>query len=268
MARVNFTTHPEASRDRINYWVEDKTENVIKNLIPAGGITPLTKMVIVNAVYFKGEWYHMFDGASTVKDSFRVATGDVRKVDMMKIKTELFYGEDPNLGAQIIELPYSSGDFSMLIFLPFKTNTVDDVVNKLTPKSFMDGVSQMLEANVLLRMPKFKLEDEHDMVKVLSEMGVKDLFGNADLSGYTDEPMSVSNVIHKAVIDVNENGTEAAGSTAIIMSRTSRILGDVTMTVDKPFVFVIRDNNQNVILFMGVVNNPEGEKARSGLKYF
>jgi len=245
-------TITELSRKIINTWVEEQTNNKIKDLIPQGMITPLTRLVLTNAIYFKGTWAIQFDPTDTKKQDFRVNSEKTVQADMMSLTEEEFnYTETDDL--QILELPYKGDELSMLILLP-KEN-----LNKieLTLENLEQWRSSLRERELNIYIPKFKFETKYFMSKDLKEMGMPTAFGEgADFSGMTgDKKLFISQVIHQAFVEVNEEGTEAAAATALTMVE-SAVTKPTLFKADHPFIFIIQQKETGNILFIGRVNDP------------
>ena len=261
VTNLDFKQDPEGSRIIINDWVEEKTNNKIKDLIPSGLIDSMTRLVLTNAIYFKGEWVKQFNEDATQEQNFRVSSSDGVKVQMMqRIDNESIfnYAEDDKL--QILEMPYSGEDLSMLIFLP-KNDDMKALENSITIKKLTEWRANLEKKRVDIFIPKFKLETKYFMAQDLMEMGMPSAFVSADFSGITGKKdLFISNVIHQAFVEVNEEGTEAAAATAVIMPLTS--IGSEpgpqipTFRADHPFIFIIQQNDTGNILFMGRVDNP------------
>jgi len=261
---LDFSAAPEESRSTINQWIEEKTEKKIRDLLPQGSITPLTRLVITNAIYFKGTWARQFDANLTRDEDFTTSTGQVKKVRMMQDRGEeakYWYGETTDL--QYIELPYfqkTGKPLSMVVLLP-KGNDLRPAEDALSESNL-----SVLKANAHYRQaevqfPKFRVESGYEMTKPLSAMGMRTAFipGSADFSGMDGtHELFISNVFHKAYIDVNEEGTEAAAATAVVLQLRAAPAGDniPVFRADHPFIFLIRDNESGAILFLGRVSDP------------
>lgn len=263
MAFVDFRTNSEYARLGINKWVEDQTNGKITELIPPNSIGPLTKMVVVNAVYFKKDWLHQFDAQLTRPQRFTVSFNEETIVDMMKLKGNFLYGVSEALQCTALEIPYSGKDLSMFILLPhgqfLGLEGLDNLVRQLTQERFQELLDLMYSVDVEVSLPKFRIEDSFELSNALQSLGVQQLFdaGKADLSGFTGtRDLSVSSVRHKAFIDVNEQGTEAAAATSILVSRTARPAQPAAFTADRPFLFLIQDKLSKTILFTGTVVRP------------
>ena len=245
------------SANTINSWVEDKTKNKIKDLVPSSALSSYTKLVLTNAIYFKGTWIQQFDKSKTEEEDFKITDFEKVEVNMMHIgeKEEFIYSENEDL--QIIELPYKGEKLSMLILLP-KENDLKPIEDMLTAEKLNELKSEMYSTDVIVSIPKFTFETKYFMVDNLKNMGMHDAFGNADFSGMDGtKELYISNVIHQAFVDVDEEGTEAAAATAVVMGITSIAPKPVKIFyADHPFIFIIQENETGSILFMGKVVNP------------
>lgn len=253
----NFITEPEKARNNINSWVEDKTNNKIKNLLKPSAITNETRLVLVNALYFKGPWDKQFNEKNNTIDDFQIRPEVFNKVTFMNTTLSTWYYEDKY--AQIVDIPYSDSKFSLMIIMPKSFFKLRRFENKIfNYEYYMNYNANKVRKGVKLSIPKFDIESDFDLNETLIKMGVKDAFsGSADFSGITSkEQLVISNVIHKAKIIVNEEGTEAAAATAVIMRKTSMLLDEVKFKVNKPFIYILRNNENNCIYFFGKVVSP------------
>jgi serine protease inhibitor len=256
---VDFKAAAEKARSDINSWVEKKTKDKIKDLIGPGMIGPLTRMVLANAIYFKGAWEAQFDSQQTKDTPFWVTDRDSVLVRMMhKGNHEAGYNE--NESVQCLELPYAGHDQSMILVLPKRGNDLERVEKDLSVKKVDTLISRLHETTVDIFLPKFRTTQEFILNDALYACGMTDAFGgNADFSGMTGKKdLSISAVIHKAFVEVNEEGTEAAAATAVVMRAmaTREPPRPVVFRADRPFLFLIRDNLSGSILFMGRIANP------------
>jgi serpin B len=247
----------EEARQTINTWVEKNTHDKIKDLIQPGVLDSLTRMVLTNAIYFKGNWALQFDQKMTFDGDFWTSATDKVKAPLMNEHGQFNYMENDTL--QAVELPYTGKGVSMIVLLPRKRDGLGALEEKLTAKSLAEWTGAMRPVNDLaVTLPKFKMTTQFELNKVLEAMGMKDAFGpNADFSGMGGEPglLYLTHVIHKAFVDVNEEGTEAAAATAVVASRAPGPPRP-TFRADHPFVLVIRDNKSGAILFMGRLVKP------------
>jgi serpin B len=253
---LDFITESENSRVTINDWVSDQTEGRIKNLIPPGAIDALTRLVLTNAIYFNAAWEHPFNEKMTADGSFYLLDGGQVTVPMMK-QTESF-GYTEGEGYQAVELPYDGNELSMVILLP-EAGQFEAFEEGLQSQQVSDIISGLQSTEVALTVPKFEFDSDFSLKDTLAEMGMPIAFsGGADFSGMTGNPeLAISEVLHKAFVSVDEAGTEAAAATAVIM-RLTAVPGEssVNVTIDHPFIFLIRDIETGAILFVGRVLNP------------
>ncbi len=263
LTNLDFINKPEESRLTINKWAEEKTEEKIKNLIPAGMIDPLTRLVITNAIYFKGTWVKQFDKNNTYEADFITSSGESVKVWMMQRTDEdAIYGYTENDEFQMLKMPYEhecGKELSMIAVLP-KDNDLRAVEETLDADKLAETEESLETQQVLVYFPKFRLETEYTLSETLKEMGMPTAFSAAaDFSGMGTTDLFISDVVHKAYVDVNEEGTEAAATTAVVMKLTA-VIEDESVPVfraDHPFIFLIQDNETGNILFMGRISNPE-----------
>jgi serpin B len=258
---LDFMSQPDASRERINTWVEDKTNNKIKDLLPAGSITPDTKLVITNALYFKGTWVNQFSKDRTKVDKFVLPTGKSVDVQMMQTFQAEGYNYAEYGRMQFLEMPYkhnSRNELSMLVVLP-KGQSLAETDTYLAGHGLSDVKSKLISQNVMVYLPKFRIETTYSLVNNLKAMGMPQAFSsNADFSGMDGRgDLSISDVRHKTYIDVDEEGTEGAAATEIGW----RAMGvnytpPTVFRADHPFIFFIQDKETGAILFMGRVMNP------------
>lgn len=258
---VNFANDAEKARRVINKWVADKTREKIKDLIKPGVLDSLTRLVLTNAIYFKGDWARKFKEENTGDAPFYVTKKQTQEVPMMYQKGRFNYVEED--GVLILELPYKGEDLSMVVLLP-KVDGLAELEESLTAKQLEEWLGRLHRCEVAVYLPKFKMTSEFSLAKILAGMGMGDAFSlpPADFSGMTGEKdLFISHVLHKAFVEVNEEGTEAAAATAVPMTLGSPMPVPV-FRADHPFVFIIRDNRTGGILFMGRVMNPQPEGAK------
>ena len=253
---LDFVAQPEESRKTINSWVEEKTNDKIKDLIPQDSINDLTRAVITNAVYFLGNWTVQFDENLTKEDDFKVSEQKTVKVPMMNVEQNFNYGSTDDL--QILQMSYKGDDLSMLVLLP-KDNDLSSLEKKLTVENLNQWKSNLMKKQVNVFLPKFKLETTYSLNENLVKMGMPSAFDSelADLSGIDGKKdLYVSGVFHKAFVSVDEKGTEAAAATGIVIGTTSAGSLPEIFRADHPFIFIIQDDRTGLILFMGKVVNP------------
>jgi serpin B len=258
ISTLDYRKDSEGSRKTINGWVEEKTEQKIVNLLKPGMINPLTRMVLVNAIYFKGDWLSKFDKKTTQEAQFFLLSGDVMKAPLMTIRQNYGYSDFPD--AQILELPYAGQDVSMLVVLPKKKDGLPELEKNLSQERLQEWTVSMRKREIIVYFPRFKAISEFRLDQALASMGMSDAFdpGKADLSGMDGKKdhLFIGMAIHKAYVDVNEEGTEAAAATAVGIRTTSMPAPPPVFRADHPFLFVIRHNSTGAILFMGRVVNP------------
>ncbi|MDD9868121.1 MAG: serpin family protein [Candidatus Campbellbacteria bacterium] len=256
---LDFVGATEESRKTINSWVEKQTNDKIKNLFPEGSLDQLTRLVLTNAIYFKGSWDEQFDKSLTREEDFYVNADNVVQVKMMrKEEEELFkYTETDN--AQIIELPYKGKDLSMLIFLPKEKDGITSLENSLSIQNINEWRKNLQTQEVYVYIPKFTFNARYSLNNTLSKLGMPTAFtpGAADLSGIDgSKNLYIGSVVHQAFVDVNEEGTEAAAATGVSVSLSGASPPPPIFRADHPFIFVIQENKEQNILFLGKVVNP------------
>ena len=255
--QLDFANQTENSRTSINIWVENNTQQKIKDLLPRGSIKNNTRFVLTNAIYFNGKWETQFDKELTKDRNFTTEMGTIVSVPMMFQESKQKYAEVDNI--QILQLPYTNNDLAMTILLPRK-GEMAQLEKSLTTDAIAKWQNQLREQKINIYIPKFKTESSYDMITPLMELGVKDLFDSkADLSGINGRnDLFVSGIFHKAYIDVYEEGTEAAAATAVVGSLKSSIQpSPVEFIADHPFIFMIQDTSNGSILFMGKIADPK-----------
>jgi len=257
LQQVDFADNPEGVRSIINEWVEEKTKDKIKDLIRQGTLDRLTRLVLTNAIYFKGKWASQFKPAQTRHEPFILLTGEKKDVPMMNQTADFNYMETTEL--QGLEMPYVAKELSMIALLPKKLDGIKDLDEELTDENISRWLGQFRTREVRVSFPKFKMTSEFGLADVLRSMGMTDAFmpDKADFSGITgNKDLFISAVVHKAYVDINEEGTEAAAATAVTMKATSVGPAMPVFRADHPFIFLIRDNHSGSILFIGRVMNP------------
>ncbi len=253
---LDFEAAPEEARETVNEWVSQETEGKIKDLIPRGGINPLTRLVLTNAIYFNAAWRHPFEKEQTEDGPFYPLAGGEVTVPMMQ-QTEKF-GYVKGEGFQAIELPYVGGRTSMLILLP-DAGAFEAFETSLDAERMGAVVQGIERRNMVLTMPKFTFETRLDLAQILADMGMESAFdpGAANFSGMNgDRELFIQGVLHKAFVAVDEAGTEAAAATGVVVGITAMPEEPIEVTVDRPFIFAIRDIETGAILFLGRVTNP------------
>lgn len=255
---VNYKKDTEKVRLQINEWVENKTMEKIKNLIQPGYLDPLSRLVLVNAIYFKGKWLFQFDKENTQDAPFWSTPEKCDTVPMMHQKAKFGYDERDSL--QILELRYKGEDISMFIILPMEKHGLDQVQKNLTAQNLTEWTKYTSTKEVVIFLPRFSMTSSFDLTKTLQAMGMKDAFakGKSDFSGMDGKKkwLYIDAVVHKAFVDVNEEGTEAAAATAVMMRTLAIPVPPPVVRADHPFLFVIRENSKGNILFVGRMVNP------------
>lgn len=252
---LDFQSAPEQSRITINNWVSDQTESRIKDLIPEGSIDFLTRLVLTNAIYFNAAWKLPFQPEATTNGPFHLINGGDVTVPMMKQTENFGYAKSGNYLA--VELPYDGDELSMVILMN-DGGKFSDFENTLKSPAVKAIIDELKNTRVALTMPKFEFESEFGLKATLMGMGMEEPFrDSADFSGMsTQSDLHIDDVVHKAFVSVDEAGTEAAAASAVIVGTTSMPPEPVTVTLDRPFIFLIRDIKTGTILFIGRVMNP------------
>jgi serpin B len=248
--------NPEAAAQIINDWVAEQTANKIRNLISPNLLTPLTTLVLVNAIYFKGNWASQFDPALTRDEPFWTAPDEQVPTAMMRQTARFNYAE--RQGLQILELPYSGDDLSMLILLPQQKGGLIELEDRLTAANLTNWTKNLQPTSVQVLLPRFKITFPCELSETLKSMGMIDAFSSAaDFSGMDGTLyLYIAYVVHKAFVEVNEEGTEAAAATAVIMARKAMMTPPPLFRADHPFLFLIRESGTGSILFMGRLAKP------------
>lgn len=260
MEELDFAHAAEESRKHINSWVAEKTEDKIRDLLPPDAINTMTALVLVNAIYFKGNWDKQFNKQHTREMPFHVSPNETRPVQMMFRKSHYKITYIGEIFTQILMLPYVGKELNMIIMLPDKGRELKTVEKELTYEKFLEWTKpdMMDEEEVELSLPRFKLEESYDMGAVLRDLGMTDAFDEAcaDFSGMSARrELTLSKVVHKSFVEVNEEGTEAAAATAaVMMLRCARITP--SFCANRPFLFFIQHSKTNGILFCGRFASP------------
>lgn len=243
----------------INNWIASQTNDLIKNMLD--GIPREAVMYLVNAIYFKGDWKYQFDPQKTKKEPFYPENGPTIQVDMMESKGKVGLNIGGNAKVNYLEIPYSTGQYQMAIIQP-QSGPLSSILPEITAKNLALWSENARESSVILKMPKFKMKHkENDLRAKLENMGLVIPFSpNSDnftkIFEGTFPPMLISRVIHEALIEVDEKGTEAAAATIIEIGVTSMPSGPTIITLDKPYYFLIKEKSSGAILFMGKLGNP------------
>jgi serpin B len=258
LQQVDFAKSPDDARKTINRWVEKQTNDKIKDLLPPGTIEPLTRLVLTNAVYFKGDWASQFKKDRTKQGPFTLADGSKAKTPLMRQAGRFAYHDGGSV--QVLEMPYVGKDLSMVVLLPQKADGLADLEKSLTPDKLAGWIKALRPYTVDVTLPRFKLTHALSLKETLASMGMTDAFGEkADFSGIDGtRDLYISAVVHKAFVDVNEKGTEAAGATGVIVgARSAGVRRVAEFKADHPFVFLIRDRRSDSVLFLGRLANPK-----------
>ena len=253
----------EATRRDINSWVEKNTNDKIKNILSQGDLNAMTRLVLVNAIYFNADWTTPFKIESTKPREFSLVNGTKTIVSFMNQLGQFNYYEDSKI--QAIEIPYKENKASMVIILPITTDGIKELGKSLDYKYYQEIIEALQSTDVGLSFPKFKMDLQLELSTTLSQMGMPLAFSpeGADFSGMTGKrDLFISKVIHQAFVKVDEIGTEAAAATAVAMSLGSapHYVEPKIFNADHPFVFLIKDNTTGSILFMGTIMKPEVSK--------
>lgn len=252
LQQLDFRNAPEPSRLIINDWVEQKTEGRIEDLIAQGLIDPSTVLVLTNAIYFKGSWLSRFPADQTRNATFHVRPGETRTVAMMSQFGSFALASIDDL--QVLSLPYTGKDLTMILLLPAANDGLAALEARLTPENLDRWLAAGRDTEVQVSLPRFRITAEFSLKDELAAMGMPSAFSSADFSGMAEgRDLAISEVVHKAFVEVNEEGTEAAAATAVIIRETSAPL---EFRADHPFLFLIRDEVTGSVLFLGRVASP------------
>ena len=255
MRLVDYREAPDAARAAINAWVAEQTSERIPDLIPEGVLNEFTRLVLVNAIYLKAQWLHPFDEDGTAPAPFHRLDGTTSEAQLMRLSEHLRYGQ--GAGYQAVELPYVDGSLAMMVIVP-DLGAFEAFEEALTGEWLGQIVGSMQAAQVNLQFPRFEFRSKAFLSGALAELGMPLAFSEAaDFSGMTSaERLLIQEVIQEAFISVDEEGTEAAAATAVIAGATSAPIDVVDLTVDRPFIFLLRDGETGAVLFMGRVVEP------------
>jgi serine protease inhibitor len=260
LQQVDFKGAPEAARSTINQWVDQKTQDKIKDLLAPGSLRPDTRLVLTNAIYFKGNWQTQFDKAQTKTEDFYLSQTKSAAAPLMHREGSFGYFDGGTF--QVLEIPYKSNALSLIVLLPKERSGLPGLEDSMTASNMQQWLSRVTPVpKVVVTIPRFKSMQEFELSTALRALGMPQAFGGgADFSGMTGKrDFAISAVIHKAFVDVNEEGTEAAAATAVTMRALAmRAPGPPppVFRADHPFVFLIRDNGSRSILFMGRMTDP------------
>ncbi len=258
---VDFKTAPETARGEINSWVQQKTKGKIQNLVQSGKFTPLTRLALCNAIYFKGKWQTQFKPKDTAPAPFHVSTNETVTVPMMYQSSQFKMAYNDDESVELVELPYVGNDLSMIILLPTsygEENDLSSLEAKLTIENLRIWLKTLDQTNphkTSVWLPRFTTTQSFDLADELKSLGIPSaLNGAANFSGMDGTTnLFISDVIHKAFVEVNESGTEAAAATWVHLATKSMA---VRFVADHPFIFLIRENGSGTILFLGRIVDP------------
>ncbi|XP_008507434.1 serpin B3-like [Equus przewalskii] len=256
---ADFKNAAEENRKKINSWVESQTNGKIKDVFPPHSLESAI-LVLVNAVYFKGQWDEKFDKRRTVEEKFWLNKDTSKSVQMMKQKSFFNFTDLEDMQAKILEIPYKGKDLSMMLLLPNEVDGLQKLEGKLTAEKLIEWTSSqnMREKEVDLYLPRFKVEESYNLEEVLMSMGMVDAFSTreANFLGIAESKgLVLTKVVHKSFVEVNEEGTEAAAATGGVVGITSLPIYE-SFHCDHPFLFFIKHNKTNSILFLGRISSP------------
>ncbi|XP_055375067.1 serine protease inhibitor 88Ea-like [Condylostylus longicornis] len=259
---VNFQEKPEECRKQINKWVSDLTKNEIPEFLSQGDVSSQTNMILANAAYFKGEWESKFDTKNTKMEVFYTGPEKRSFVDMMNHKGMYYMSISEQLKCHILDIPYKGNDqISMMILLPPLVNngsSLQEVLDRLTPESLKSATDDFELREIKVGLPKFTFEQRLQLVPILNEIGINDLFtGRANLKTFSDSTnLALGDALHVAKIKVDEEGSTAAAATALFSFRSARPLEPTEFICNHPFLFLIYDHKLKAILFAGIYRSP------------
>jgi serine protease inhibitor len=255
---LDFAANPERARSQINRWTEERTKEKIKDLFPAGSLDAQTRLVLASAIYFYGKWQSPFVSSRTQPAPFTLPTGASTQANFMNQTSHFGYSETPS--SQILEMRYADTGIGFDVLLPKTPGGLTDLEKGLTLENLTGWLGNLTDRNVQVSLPKFRTESGFSLGKALSAMGMPTAFTDkADFSGITPKGgLAISEVMHKAFVDVSEQGTEAAAATGMTMRASAMRMPEpaVVFRADHPFLFLIRDTRTGVILFIGHLMNP------------
>jgi serpin B len=259
LGQVDFQSQTEGARQSINPWVMQQTAGKIEDLMPRGSIEPRTRLVLTNAIYFKGNWATPFRKTATRDSDFQLSSAQNSRVPMMQMTEDFRFARLD--GLKVLQMPYTGGQLAIVIVLPDDVEGLAKVEVQLSPATWKQWTGALRVANVSVRLPRFKMTSEFKLNEALSELGMPLAFeeGSADFSGMNGKhDLFISAAVHKAFVDVNEEGTEAAAATGIAIGVTSAVepKKPEEFHADHPFVFAIVDNRAGSVLFFGRVLDP------------
>ncbi|TNM88082.1 hypothetical protein fugu_006316 [Takifugu bimaculatus] len=258
---LNFKDDPEKARVTINNWISNKTENLIQDTLPRGVLDSNTVLVLVNTIYFKGHWKNKFDKDNVYGSEFHSSQTRSCSVNMMYQEARFRYKHFPEDQVQLLEMPYRGDDITMVIILPSQGTALSQVEEVLDLKKLSAWLDQMKETTVSVHVPRFRVEDSFSLKEKLQLLGLTDLFdpNKASLPGMLEdgvEGLHISDAYHKAFLEVNEEGSEAAAATAAVASGRSINLNREIFQANRPFLLLIREASINTLLFIARVADP------------
>lgn len=262
LQQVDFGKAEDARR-QINAWIAQQTADKITDLLQPGDVTPMTRLVLTNAIYFKGDWLHAFKAEGTYNQPFHLTPAKEEPVSMMHQTSTFRHFTDAEKSFQVLEMPYKDSELSMIVLLPAQVDGLAQFEKKLDADSLTKWLQQMESTKVEVTLPKFKTSRRLELSDRLKAMGMTAAFNEAeaDFTGMTTDkpPLYLSAVIHEAWVDVNEKGTEAAAATAVVGRAAAAPPKDrpIVFRADHPFLFLIRDTRSGSILFLGRMSNPK-----------
>jgi serine protease inhibitor len=256
---VDFVQHRDEAAERINGWVKQNTKGLIPKLFEPNDFSPLTRLVVVNTLYFKGKWQKPFDKQATSEEEFHLEGGKVKRVPMMHQSGKFDYLRGD--GFQAVALPYGAGELSFYLFLPDEGRSLQAFLKELTAERWAQWLKGFKPMEGDVGLPRFRIEATYPLKEPLQAMGITDAFDpeKADLSGVaplTDGRLFITKALQKAVVEVDEEGTKAAAATGVVVSVTAYNPNRFTLIANRPFFFIIRHNATGAILFMGIVREP------------
>lgn len=263
---ADFKSSAETERGRINTWVAEQTRDKIRDLIPAGALTSLTRLVLGNAIYFKGNWASQFPPAATRPAAFHLASGRETECKLMQQEGPFGYAESP--GLKILSLPYGGGELSMVVLLPEKPGGIAELESQLEAGRLDHWIGQLRDQTVKVYLPRFTAQFGLKLNQAMITLGMADAFDptRADFSGMNGQrDLYISAAFHKAFVEVNEEGTEAAAATGVVVATRAALPKPTPVfRADHPFVFLIRHNATGAILFLGRLSDPAAGASAAG----
>jgi serpin B len=252
---VDFIAATEEARQRINTWVADQTEDKIKDIIPEGALTAATRLVLTNAIYFNAAWASTFEEEATQTETFTDLEGTQHETPMMRQISYFLYTDAD--GVTVVEMPYVGGQMSMVMLMP-PLDQFQAFEGSLDAERLQSVLDDMVSTNIHLSMPLFEFESEFGLSQTLAALGMPNAFSTeADFSGMDGgQDLFLQSVLHKAFISVDEEGTEAAAATAVVVGATALEEEPIQVSFDHPFIFLIRDRETGAILFIGRLLQP------------